>query len=99
MDIKAYTEAAVAGVPLLFVVLGLVQWVKSFNVQGNALRGVAMGIGLILGAGYQLAVVGFPANFAGWFAVVVFGLGLGVVASGVYDAGTAIVQKALAPKT
>lgn len=94
MDIKAYAEAAVAGVPLLFVVLGLVQWVKSFGVQGNALRGVAMAVGLLLGAGYQLAVVGFPADFAGWFAVVVFGLGLGVVASGVYDAATTMIKAA-----
>ena len=54
-----------------------------------------MGLGLLLGAGYQLAVVGFPVDFAGWFAVVVFGLGLGVVASGVYDAATTMIKAAV----
>jgi len=85
MDISAYTEAAVAGVPLLFVVFGLVQWVKSFGVSGNWLRGVSMLIGLILGVGFMFSSVGFPSDFAGWFTVIVYGLGLGVVASGVYD--------------
>lgn len=85
MDISSYTEAAVAGVPLLFVVFGLVAWIKSFGVTGNWLRGASMIIGLILGVGYMFSSVGFPENFAGWFTVVVYGIGLGVVASGVYD--------------
>lgn len=85
MDIQAYTEAAVAGVPLLFVVFGLVSWIKSFGVTGNWLRGASMLVGLILGCGYLFATVGFPVDFAGWFTNIVYGIGLGVVASGVYD--------------
>lgn len=95
MNVEAYVNAAVAGVPLLFVVLGLVQWFKSYNLAGNALRGVSMGIGLLLGAGYQIAVVGLPADFAGWFAVVIYGLGLGVIASGVYDAASTMIRAGL----
>jgi hypothetical protein len=86
MEIEAYTGAVVAGVPLMFVVIGLVQWVKSFGVTGNLLRVVSMIIGLVFGGGYIFATVGFPATFAEWFAAVVYGIGLGIVASGVYDA-------------
>ena len=95
MNVEAYVNAAVAGVPLLFVVLGLVQWFKAYNISGPALRGVSMGIGLLLGAGYQIAVVGLPADFAGWFAVVIYGLGLGVIASGVYDAASTMIRAGL----
>jgi hypothetical protein len=93
MDIESYTKAAVQGVPLLFVVFGLVAWAKSFGLQGNGLRAVSMVIGLLLGVGYLFATLGFPVNFAGWFTVIVYGLGLGVVASGVYDGLKAVVKQ------
>jgi hypothetical protein len=85
MEIESYVNAAVAGVPLLFVVFGLVAWIKSFGVTGNWLRVASMLVGLILGCGYMFSTLGFPTDFAGWFSVIVYGLGLGVVASGVYD--------------
>lgn len=94
MDIAAYTNAIVAGVPLLFVVIGLVQFAKKLGAAGNVLIIVSMAIGLVLGAGFQFATNGFPVNFGGWFAVVVYGLGLGIVASGVYDAATTAIRAA-----
>ena len=91
-DLQAYFSATVAGIPLLFVVLGLVQWCKGYIKNDMAIRGVSMAIGLLLGAGYMIADLGMPAAFAGWFAVVVFGLGLGVVASGIYDVGKDLLE-------
>ena len=41
-------------------------------------------IGLLLGGGYQLSQA-IPVDFGGWFAVIMYGLALGLVASGVYD--------------
>lgn len=79
-----FSQYLVAGVPLIFVVLGLVEFVKGFGIAGNAVKAVSLAIGLILGIGYQLSIA-MPAGFAGWFAVVVFGLALGLVASGIYD--------------
>lgn len=90
MEIQSYVDAAVQGVPLLFVVFGLVAWVKSFGVQGNWLRVASMLIGLFIGCGYLFATLGFPVDFAGWFTNLIYGLGLGVVASGVYDGLKAI---------
>ncbi len=82
---EQYFDVAVAGIPLLFVVMGLVEWVRQFGVSGNWLRVTSMIVGLVLGMGYQVSQ-GMPATFAAWFAAAVYGLALGVVASGVRDA-------------
>ena len=42
-------------------------------------------LGLAFGMAYKIAESGLPVSFAGWFAVIVFGLALGLVASGFYD--------------
>ncbi|MFA5154277.1 MAG: hypothetical protein WC554_17130 [Clostridia bacterium] len=81
MDFQQYV---IAGVPLLFVVLGSVEFVKSFGLKGNVVKIVSVVIGLLFGIGYQLSVA-MPVGFAGWFAVTVFGIALGLVASGIYD--------------
>lgn len=85
----------VEGVPLIFVVMGLVQWISEFGVKGNYLRGVSMLVGLLFGGGYMLAANGQPADFAGYFGFAVYGVGLGLVASGVYDTGKKILSKGL----
>jgi len=74
----------VAGIPLLLVVLGLVQFVKGFGFSGTAVKLLSLSIGVLLGIGYQFSVSP-PVDFSSWFAVVIFGLGLGLVARGVYD--------------
>lgn len=84
MDISEFINVAVAGIPLLFVVLGLVEWIKRLGVSGQWLLVASMLIGLVFGAGYQLSNE-IPVTFGGWFAVIVYGLALGLVASGIYD--------------
>lgn len=86
-------EQVINGVPLIFVVMGLVELIKVFGVQGKALTASSFGIGLILGLLYQISL-GMPANYTGWFGAALFGLALGLVASKVYDAiGSAMVRK------
>ena len=75
----------VGGFPLVAVVFGLVEFVKSFGLKGHWLTGVSILLGLAFGIAYQIANAGVPMNFAGWFSTVVFGLMLGLVASGLYD--------------
>ena len=87
-----FSDAIVVGIPLVLVVLGLVEWVKQLGVQGNAVRYVSMAIGLIFGIGYQLSL-GMPTDYAGWFGAVIYGLALGLIASGIYDAASDIVHK------
>ena len=75
----------VGGIPLVAVVFGLVEFVKNFGLKGRWLTIVSMLLGLLFGVSYQIANAGVPASFAGWFAVAVFGLVLGLMASGLYD--------------
>ena len=74
----------VGGLPLSAVVFGLVEFIKSFGLRGHWLTIISMLLGLAFGVSYQIANAGLPASFAGWFAVAVFGIMLGLVASGFY---------------
>jgi hypothetical protein len=78
-------EQIVNGVPLIFVVMGLVELLKLFGLQGKILTAGSFVVGLVLGVLYQISM-GMPVGFAGWFGAAVFGLALGLVASKVYDA-------------
>ena len=80
-----FSQYVIAGVPLVLVVVGLVEWIKSLGLQGLAVKFVSMAIGLVLGIGYQLSIA-VPVGFSGWFGASVFGLALGLLASGIYDA-------------
>ena len=85
-------DAIVAGLPLVLVVLGLVEWVKRLGLAGKAVVIVSMAIGLALGLAYQVSIA-VPIDFAGWFSAAVYGIGLGLVASGIYDVGKSILNK------
>lgn len=95
-DLSTFISASTSGVPILFVVLALVFAGKRLGVAGRGLTALALVLGLGLGVGYQLAVVGVPAEFAGWFAVGVFGLGLGGLASLTYDLAKNVVENSIA---
>lgn len=82
-----FQNASVAGIPLLAFVLGLVQWIKGFGLAGTQVKLASMVVGILLGIGYQFSI-GAPVDFAGWFAVLIFGIALGLVASGLYDVST-----------
>lgn len=80
-----FSSALVNGIPLVLVVLGIVEWSKRLGVTGKWLLVLSMLVGLVLGVLYQIGSA-IPTDFAGWFGACVYGLGLGLVASGVYDA-------------
>ena len=80
-----FTSLLVAGVPLVAVIFGLVEFLKKFGVQGNWLTLASLLIGLVLGFCYKVSEAGMPADFAAWFSTIVFSLALGLVASGLYD--------------
>jgi len=86
-------DSIVAGLPLVLVVLGLVEWVKRLGLEGKAVVVVSMAIGLGIGLAYQISIA-LPVDFAGWFTAAIYGIGLGLVASGIYDAGKSLLAKA-----
>ncbi len=83
MDV--FKDLAVAGIPLVAVVIGLVQYIKSFGLSGSAVKILSLGVGFLLGVGYKFSTTP-PVSFADWFAIVIFGVALGLTASGIYDA-------------
>ena len=86
-----FFQVSVNGIPLLLVVLGLVTWVSQLGVQGKGKLLLSMLFGVLLGVSYQ-ASQHMPATFAEWFAVLVYGLALGLFASGVYDTGKTMTR-------
>lgn len=79
-----FTTLLVAGIPLVVVIFGLIEFIKAMGVAGKPLTVLSLLLGLVFGICYQLAQAPIPATFAGWFSVVVFGLALGLVTSGLY---------------
>ena len=74
----------VNGIPLIAIIMGLVEFLKRLGITGKWSIVTSMLVGLFLGIGYQLSAKP-PASFADWFGAIVFGLGLGLAASGLYD--------------
>jgi len=94
-DLKAFADASVTGIPLVVFVLALTTWVADVvGAQGKQKMIIAMIVGLLAGGGYQLTQA-MPASFAGWFAVAVYGISLGLLASGVWDTGRLLADKVL----
>jgi len=85
-----FSDAVVGGIPLVVLIIGLVQFLKELGVAGVALRVASAGLGLVLGILYQLSLA-MPADLGGWLGVVVYGLALGVTASGLVDAARRVV--------
>ena len=67
----------------LVLVFGLVEFVKRFGIKGEKLILISMSIGTVLGVLYKVAQM-YPV-FGEWFQVVMFGVAVGLAASGVYD--------------
>ena len=87
-----FSSAVVNGIPLLIIIAGLVQFAEKFGIKGRTQLVLSMGLGIAFGLAFELQS-GLPADFAGWFGVFVYGLGLGLTTSGLYDLGKKYSQK------
>lgn len=105
MDFISFAKVAVQGVPLLFVIMGVVEWFKRFKkadgsprFEGNTILIISMVWGLIIGSGYMVTVTRPPAGdwwtvYVYWFGVIVYGIAMGLIASGLYDVIKNIIDK------
>ena len=80
-----FTSLLVGGIPLMVVIFGLVEFSKSLGLAGKKMTIFSMLLGVAFGVAYQIAINGVPAGFAAWFAIVVYGLAIGLVTSGFYN--------------
>ena len=90
-----FASLLVGGIPLLVVIFGLVEFIKSLGLTGRWLTVTSLVLGLVFGIAYQIATAGMPIGFAMWFSVVIFGLALGLVTSGFYKFIDARLPKVL----
>jgi hypothetical protein len=104
MDLSAYLTAAVAGVPLSFVVFGLVWWygqIAPAFFTGWRQFAASMATGAVLGVGYFVSATQPPASgvwweaYGYWFGAGMYGVGLGVLASAGYDQARDLVRSAI----
>ena len=79
-----FNALLVGGIPLVVVIFGLVEFIKSLGLAGKPLTIVSLALGLIFGLAYQVSVNGIPIAYGGWFEAVIFGLAIGLVTSGFY---------------
>ncbi len=81
-------EYAIAGVAILPLILGLVEFLKKFGVDGEWSALAAVVMGSILGGVYYAMEQGLiPEMVAPYIGVAVFGLAFGLSAAGLYDLG------------
>jgi len=85
-------EQVVNGIPLVVLVLAFVEWVKRFGIRGNTLNAISMAIGVLIGVAYWYAQAPLI-TFGDWFGAIVYGLVLGLIASGVYDAARSAIRE------
>ena len=79
-----FSNLLIDGIPLVIVIFGIVEFMKEMGLRGKGLTIASLLLGLFFGLAYRMTY-GIPVTFAGWFSSVVFGLALGLVASGLYD--------------
>lgn len=79
---------------VLAMIAGIVEAAKKIGVKGNACLALSMGLGMVFGVALQLAEM-YPA-ISPWVQVAVYGVLLGLAASGLYDlvkrAGNALLK-------
>ena len=97
-DLSVYVKAAVTGVPLLFVTMGLVGAWGKLGLEGKQQLVSSLLTGLALGLLYMIAQTRPPTGdawqvYVYWFANVIYGLGLGVFASLLYEINKDLIRK------
>lgn len=90
MNLEAYTNAAVAGVPLVGLVFALAYFYGLLGLSGKRQLLASFATGFVLGLGYMVITVVPPSGpaynvFVYWFGNVIYGIGMGLVPSGVYE--------------
>jgi len=80
MDLGNFTLNPVT---LALLILGIVEFIKKFGVQGNKLMLISMAVGIVFAVIYQVSELIQPAQV--YIQVAFFGLAAGLCASGIYN--------------
>lgn len=78
---------------LVGLVMALTTIAGMFGLSGKVQLAFALTLGIVLGGGAQIAEIGLPTQFSGWFALLIYGLVVGASAVGVYETGKKLLKK------
>jgi hypothetical protein len=67
-------------------VMGLATFYGRLGLSGRAQLAAAFVTGLLTGGAFQIASLGIPTDFTGWFYVALSAVLMGLMPSGVYEA-------------
>ena len=77
------------------VIWALVTLYGRLGATGKLQLALSLATGFVLGILTMTATIGAPTSYAGWVALLLYGLIPGLVASGVYDTGKGIIERAV----
>jgi len=85
-DVMQQVGALIVYAPFIMALcLGLVEAAKRAGAKGQVSLYISLALGAAFGVFAYLAEYRLPVSFAGWFAVIAFGVLCGLAASGIYD--------------
>jgi len=90
--IETITQYAGASVFLMSIIMALVTYWGKLGVTGKWQLVSSLATGLVIGGGFMWIELA-PADAVSWVAVVLYGLLLGLTASGVYEVGKELTAK------
>ena len=96
-DVFTFLLTQPGSVIIVFVVMGLTTVAGRYGVEGKAQLAFALGVGVVVGVLFRLTF-GLPADYAGWFWNVIYGLVLALIASGIYETYRDTLDKLLDPR-
>lgn len=70
---------------VVMAVLGLGWMAGQFGAKGRLQLAIAFVLGALIGGGFQIASLGMPKDFAGWFWTAITALVMGLMPSGFYE--------------
>jgi len=83
MELTDFTTQAVAGILIIPFVMGWVQFIKEvFNLDGPKVTAITVTLGALMFAGQKVALIN--PGFAQYFEIIIYALGGGLAASGLY---------------
>jgi len=81
-------DYSIAGVLILPLILGLVEFFKDYGITGKWSRLFSIVLGILFGSLWYAIEQGLiPEPLLPWISLVVFGLSFGLSAAGLYDLG------------
>lgn len=93
-NLLKFVETAVQNASALIpIVIAIGTLLGRFGLEGKAQLGATIGVGFALAASAQIAELGVPVDFPGWFAVLIFGLIVPLSAVGVYETGKSLAGR------